>query len=136
MFQELSSADPAASAAVVLAFNLPTAQHLRFKTLFQIHGREQWHLKRLKNYPRLAAAVELVLQTELGVLEVRVNPVTGRVLVRYDPAPLTCPVETLIWCALETSPLTGEEFRPRLRGQLLSESCSQWKPLAVFSTWY
>ena len=64
----------------------------------------------LENNRRLAAAVELVLQSEEGVREARVNPINGRVLVRYDPRGLTYPVETLLGRAVKTSPLTREEY--------------------------
>ena len=44
-------------------------------------GRERWHVDVLENNRRLAAAVELVLQSEEGVREARVNPINGRVFM-------------------------------------------------------
>jgi hypothetical protein len=79
---------------------------LRSKT----KGRERWHADILENNPRLAAAVELILQTEEGISEARVNPLTGRVLVRYTADGLRHPVERLLRQALEANPLTVEEF--------------------------
>jgi hypothetical protein len=114
MFQNISSADRDPGApliAVISARALPTMEQRRMKLCSRIRGRERWHVKLLENHPRLAAAVELVLQTETGILEARVNPVTGRVLVRYDPATLTHPIETILRRALEASPLSLEEFR-------------------------
>jgi hypothetical protein len=111
MPQELSSADSDCSAAAILALSPSTTQRRRMKLCSRIRGRERWQVKLLENHPRLAAAVELVLQTEPGVLEARANPVTGRVLVLYDPATLTDPVESLLRRALESSPLSREEFR-------------------------
>jgi len=75
-----------------------------------IRGRERWHVKMLEDNPHLAAAVELVLQTEEGVVEARANPLTGRVLVRYDPCEFTQPVESLLIRALGAKPLSAEEF--------------------------
>jgi hypothetical protein len=64
----------------------------------------------LEDRPRLAAAVEIVLRSEEGIEEVRANPLTGRVLVRYQPNTLSESVETLICRALVGGPLTPEEF--------------------------
>jgi ATP-binding cassette subfamily B protein len=80
------------------------------KRCSRIAGRERWHIRRLENNPRLAAAVQLVLQTEEGVLEARANPLTGRVLVVYDPSGITQPIATMLLRALEVCPLSPEEF--------------------------
>ncbi len=49
-------------------------------------GRERWDVDGLKRKPFLAEELELQLSQERGVLEVKANPVTGRVLVVFDPA--------------------------------------------------
>jgi hypothetical protein len=75
-----------------------------------VDGRDRWHINALENSPRLAAAVELVLRTEAGITEVRANPLTGRLLVRYAPELLTESVETLLERALSFGPMSREEF--------------------------
>ena len=75
-----------------------------------VPGRERWHVDGLEDNPRLAAAVELVLRSEEGIKEVRANPLTGRVLVRYQPGSISASVETLLLRAVEAGPLSEEEF--------------------------
>src|SRR5258706_393377 len=70
----------------------------------RIKGRDRWRVDALKDSPRLAAAVELVLRTEDGITEVRANPLTGRLLVCYAPELLAGPVETLIHRAFSFGP--------------------------------
>jgi len=72
----------------------------------------------------LAAAVELVLRTEEGIEEVRANPLTGRVLVRYRPDALAEPVETLLSRAINSGPISREEFAA-LRSAQAPESFSK-----------
>ena len=76
----------------------------------RIPGRQRWYADAIENNPRLAAAVELILRTETGVEEVRANPLTGRVLVRYQPGTVTEPIETMIRRAIAAGPLSPEEF--------------------------
>jgi ATP-binding cassette subfamily B protein len=76
----------------------------------QVPGRERWYVDGLEDNPRLAAAVELVLRTEDGIEEVRANPITGRVLVRYRPESVSESVETLLCRAVEAGPMSREEF--------------------------
>jgi hypothetical protein len=74
-------------------------------------GRDRWYVDALKDRPRLAAAVELVLRTEDGIQDVRANPLTGRVLVCYDPAVVPAEsVENLIDRAIGFGPMSREEF--------------------------
>ena len=76
----------------------------------RVPGRERWYADVLEDNPRLAAAVELVLRSEEGIEEVRANPLTGRVLVRYQPDSVVASVETLLRRAIEGGPLSAEEF--------------------------
>jgi hypothetical protein len=76
----------------------------------RIMGRDRWRVDALKDRPRLAAAVELVLRTEEGITEVRANPLTGRLLVCYTPNLLAEPVETLVHRAFSFGPMSREEF--------------------------
>jgi len=76
----------------------------------QVPGRERWYVDALEDNPRLAAAVQVVLKSEEGILDVRANPQTGRVLVRYRPELLSQPVESLIRRAVEFGPMSEAEF--------------------------
>src|SRR5260370_27769618 len=76
----------------------------------QVVGRQRWYVDALEDNPRVAAAVELVLRSEDGVLAAQANPLTGRVLVHYRPDSLSDTVDTLIHRALEFGPLSREEF--------------------------
>jgi hypothetical protein len=73
-------------------------------------GRERWYVDVLEDNPRLAAAVELVLRTEKGIEGASANPLTGRVLVQYNPKLLSESVEALIQRAIGFGPMTREEF--------------------------
>ena len=64
----------------------------------------------LEDSPRLAAAVELVLRGEEGILDARANPLTGRVLVHYRPDLPAESIEALLHRALEFGPMSREEF--------------------------
>jgi hypothetical protein len=76
----------------------------------RVPGRERWRVGELEGNPRLSATLELLLRSEEGVEEVRANPVTGRVLVRYRPESVSASIETLIRRALEFGPMSKEEF--------------------------
>ncbi|MGQ9680945.1 MAG: HMA2 domain-containing protein [Anaerolineae bacterium] len=52
--------------------------------LHVIEGRMRVHVPGVKDRPRVAVEVERYLGAVPGVSEVRANPVTGNVLVRYD----------------------------------------------------
>jgi hypothetical protein len=76
----------------------------------QLPGRERWCVDVLEDNPRLAAAVELALRSEGGIEEASVNPLTGRVLVRYNPDLLLESVEALIRRAITFGPMSREDF--------------------------
>jgi hypothetical protein len=76
----------------------------------RIPGRDRWYVDALEDNPRLAAAVELVLKSEEGVLDARANPLTGRVLVHYRPDLLSEAIEGLIHRAIEFGPMSRAEF--------------------------
>jgi hypothetical protein len=83
----------------------------------RIPGRERWYVDLLEDNPRLAAAVELVLRSEEGIQEVRVNPLSGRVLVRCQIDSMPESVETLLNRAIAAGPMTREEFTQFRREQ-------------------
>ena len=76
----------------------------------QVPGRERWYVNALRDNPRLAAAVELVLRSEDGMLDAHANPLTGRVLVHYQSDLLSESIDALIHRALEFGPMSREEF--------------------------
>lgn len=76
----------------------------------RVPGRERWRVRKLEGNARLSATLELLLRSEEGVEEVRANPATGRVLVRYHPESVSASIETLIRRALEFGPMSEEEF--------------------------
>jgi len=88
----------------------PAAAQPKMVLRSRIPGRERWYVDALEDRPRLAAAVELVLRSEEGIEEVRANPLTGRVLVRYRPDSVSESVETLLGRAIEAGPMSAEEF--------------------------
>ena len=76
----------------------------------RIPGRERWYVDALEDNPRLAATVEVVLRSEEGVLDARANPLTGRVVVRYQPGVPSESIEALIHRAVEFGPMSEAEF--------------------------
>lgn len=73
-------------------------------------GRERWYVDVLEDNPRLAATVETVLRTETGIKRVHANPLTGRVLVHFQPDLLSESIEILVKRAVEFGPMSQEEF--------------------------
>lgn len=71
-----------------------------------IPGRERWEVEEIRHKPRLAAAVQGVLQENQGILAVVANPMTGRILVTYEPGPLQGQIEALLRAALQKSSAT------------------------------
>ena len=76
----------------------------------RVAGRERWYVDALEDNPRLAAAVEVVLKSEEGILDAHANPLTGRVLVRYQPDLPAESVAALIQRAIEFGPMSEAEF--------------------------
>jgi hypothetical protein len=76
----------------------------------RIPGRDRWYVDVLEDNPLLAAAVELVLRSEEGIEEARVNPLTGRVLVRYWLESVSESIEFVIRRAVQAGPMSREEF--------------------------
>jgi Heavy metal associated domain 2 len=108
----------------------------------RVPGRGRWHVKALEDSPRLAATVELILRREDGIESAEANPLTGSILVRFQPEIEFEWVEAVIQRALEFGPMSREEFselRPKpaeffsLRHLLAAEiGCSAFK-MALFS---
>jgi len=77
----------------------------------RVTGRERWEIPVLQDNPALAGAVELLLCGEPGVIDALANPVSGRLLIRFDPERITAPVEQLIRSALSFGPLNSRDVR-------------------------
>ena len=76
----------------------------------RVAGRERWYVDALEDNPRLAAAVEVVLKSEEGILDAHANPLTGRVLVRYQSGLPAESIAALIQRATEFGPMSEAEF--------------------------
>lgn len=61
-----------------------------------IRGRERWEVKALQRRPDVARDLETALLQHPGVLGVRVNPISGRILVIYSPEYPDLNVESLL----------------------------------------
>ncbi|HEY7321266.1 MAG TPA: hypothetical protein VIE89_27185, partial [Candidatus Binatia bacterium] len=67
---------------------------------FAIPGRERWDIPSLRGRPRYAAAVEIAVEREAGIISVEATPATGRLPVRYDAPHTAESLTTLIEAAL------------------------------------
>ncbi len=66
------------------------------KLLSAIPGRERWQVKAIGRRPNLAQALEKGLMEYPGVYDAHANPVSGRVLVLYEPGTVGLHVESII----------------------------------------
>jgi hypothetical protein len=103
-------AEPAGGAASRSSERKPELYRCAIVPCSRVRGRERWRIDKLQGNPRLGATIELLLRSEEGIEEVHANPVTGRVLVHFDPDSLSQPIETLIRRAIEFGPMSEEEF--------------------------
>jgi cation-transporting P-type ATPase C len=76
-----------------------------------IPGRMRVQIEALRDRPRKAAAVALVLRQTPGILDVEATPRTARLLVRYDQRLSATAVMALVQAALRTPPLSPEAYR-------------------------
>ena len=83
--------------------------------LSDVPGRQRWRVPALESRPRLAAAVELALRKESGALQVKVNPLTGRILIKWHPSHRQPSVTSIVRKALERGPISDVAYR-KLRG--------------------
>lgn len=65
-----------------------------------VSGRERWDAPFMRRHPVLAQGVQALLQSKPGVNSVVANPMTGRILIQYDPAVIT-DVQALLIAAFE-----------------------------------
>src|ERR1700681_524923 len=74
--------------------------------LSDVPGRQRWRLPSIDSKPRLAAAVELALRRESGALQVKVNPLTARVLVKWHPSQKPPEIRSIVRKALDKGPVS------------------------------
>ena len=79
--------------------------------LSEVPGRQRWRLPALESKPRLAAAVELALRRESGALSVKVNPLTGRILLKWHPSQRPPEIRAIIRRAMEKGPVSLAVYR-------------------------
>ncbi len=61
----------------------PTKENLRLRT--SLRGKERWEVDGLLRKPLLGGRIQCDLSGRTGVVEAAANPLTGRVMVRFDP---------------------------------------------------
>jgi ATP-binding cassette, subfamily B, bacterial len=92
-------------------------EKIKIRLRSAIPGRERWEAEGIYRRPRLAQQVQFALASTPGVLQAEANPITGRILVVYDPETFDGSVEALIQRILDNSfaaKLPQEEIRPWL----------------------
>jgi manganese/zinc-transporting P-type ATPase C len=75
------------------------------RLLSKVPGRQRWYVPAIQNKPLLAAAVESLLRREPRLLCVRVNSLTGRILIQWD-ASQSLEIRSLVGRALARGPLS------------------------------
>jgi manganese/zinc-transporting P-type ATPase C len=73
-------------------------------------GRRRWWVPAIQGRPRLAAAVRAALRREAGITSSEVNPVTGRVLLRWNPVTTEPSIDEVFARVLSTGPLNDDEW--------------------------
>jgi cation-transporting P-type ATPase C len=81
--------------------------------LSEVPGRQRWSLPAIDSKPRLAAAVEIALRNESGALLVKVNPLTGRILLKWSPSQKPPEIRSIIRKALDKGPVTLAAYQKR-----------------------
>ena len=82
--------------------------------LSAVPGRQRWSLPAVDSKPRLAAAVELALRKESGALLVKVNPLTGRILLKWHPSQKPPEIRSIVRKALDKGPVSVAVYQQRL----------------------
>jgi cation-transporting P-type ATPase C len=85
------------------------------RLLSDIPGRQRWYVPGIRNKPRVAASVEIMLRKEPRLLCVRVNFLTGRILIQWD-ASQSIEIRPLVRKALTRGPVTKSSYE-KLRGR-------------------
>lgn len=81
-----------------------TAADMGLRLRSAIRGRERWEVKAIRRAPHVAEELETALSQFKGVLSASANPVSGRVLILYEPETLNLKTESLLRdCLAEVS---------------------------------
>src|SRR5258708_38768543 len=83
--------------------------NVRMRIRSAVPGRERWEVPILKGNAPLAAAAQLLLRGEPGVIHAGANPVTGRILVIFNAAQIERAPQVMIRHALSFGPLSSGE---------------------------
>jgi hypothetical protein len=94
----------------------------------RIRGRERWAVPCLLGSSAWAAAVETVLRGERGIRAAAANPVTGRVLIEFNPSELGAPTDILLQQALAFGPFNSMEIKAASE----AEGARTGAPLRIF----
>jgi len=81
--------------------------------LSEVPGRQRWSLPAIDSKPRLATAVELALRNEAGALLVKVNPLTGRILLKWHPSQKPPEIRSIVLRALDRGPVSLAVYQKR-----------------------
>jgi manganese/zinc-transporting P-type ATPase C len=83
--------------------------------LSSVPGRQRWRVPAIESRPRLAAAVELALKKQARAERIKVNPVTGTILITWHSADAAVEVPGIVNRAIDAGPLDEGAYR-KLRG--------------------
>ena len=91
------------------------------RLLSNVPGRQRWFVPAIQNKPRVAAGVEIMLRSEPSLLCVRVNFLTGRILIQWD-ASQSIEIRSLVRKALAQGPVRNscQELRGKPDGKVRS----------------
>jgi len=81
--------------------------------LSEVPGRQRWSLPAIDSRPRLATAVEMALRNESGALLVKVNPLTGRILLKWHPSEKAPEIRSIVQRALAKGPVSLAVYQKR-----------------------
>ena len=81
--------------------------------LSNVPGRQRWSVPDINSKPRLAAAVEIALRNESGALLVKVNPLTGRILLKWHPSQKPPEIRSIVRSALDKGPVSLAVYQNR-----------------------
>jgi cation-transporting P-type ATPase C len=85
------------------------------RLLSNVPGRQRWYVPAIQNKPRVAAGVEIMLRGDPRLLCVRVNFLTGRILIQWD-ASQSIEIKPLVRKALTRRPVSNSSYE-ELRGK-------------------
>ncbi len=81
--------------------------------LSNVPGRQRWSLPAIESKPRLAAAVEIALRNKSGAVLVKVNPLTGRILLKWHPSQKPPEIRSIVRSALDKGPVSLAVYQKR-----------------------